>query len=81
MRKPSVEIHVREYGMIKGTNSSVGLRTRVIINYPEGFSRIHNFDYQTEAISFIEEKFGKHREGKFDYVNLFKKYGNAGYRW
>lgn len=81
MRKPSVEIHVKQYAKVKNTGNIIGLETRVIINYPKGNSTIHNFDYQKQAQAFVREKFGEFREGNFEYVNLFKKYGNKGYKW
>lgn len=78
---PSVEIHVKGYGKIKGTERIIGLETRVIINHPKGNSTIHNFDFQHQARSYINEVFGDFREGRFTYVNLFKKYGDRGYKW
>ena len=78
---PAVEVHVKGYGRIKGTERIIGLETRIIINWARGNSTIHNFDFQHQAIKFVKEKFGEFRDGRFTYVNLFNKYGDRGYKW
>lgn len=80
-RVPSVEIHVKQYGQVRQTGETIGLQTRVIINNPIGNSEVHNFDFQKQATAYIKERFGEFRDGGFEYVNLFTKYGNRGYKW
>lgn len=81
MRLPSVEVHVKSYARIRGSGRVIGLRTRIIINQPRGNSEIHDFEYQHEAQKFVKDTFGDFREGRFEYVNLWKKYGDKGYKW
>ena len=80
-RLPSVEVYVKQYGIIKQTKQVIGLQTRIIINNPSGNSTVHNFDFQKQAIEFIREKFGDFMNGKYEYINLWNKYGKTGYRW
>ena len=80
-RKPSVEVHVKSYARVKQTGDVIGLQTRVIINNPIGNSEIHNFDFQQQAINYIKDRYGEYKDGNFEYVNLWTKYGKKGYKW
>ena len=80
-RKIEIEVHIKNYGVIKGTTRPIGLETRLIIIHPRGNSEIKNFDYHHQAHKYIKETYGELKDGKFNYVNLFKKYGNRGYKW
>ena len=80
-KKPSIEIHVKSYAQSRGTKDMIGLRTRVIVNHPQGNSTIHDFEYLSEARAFIFENYGTYKAGGYDYVNHFTKYGDKGYQW
>lgn len=81
MQVPTVEVHVKQYAKVRGSERIIGLRTRIIINHPIGNSEINDFEYQHEAKKFIFERFGDIREGKFKYISNFSKYGDKGYKW
>lgn len=80
-RLPSVEVHVKNYARVKNSGNVIGLQTRIIINNPMGNSEVFNFEYQMQAINFVKERFGEFKEGNFEYINLFSKYGDKGYKW
>ena len=81
IRLPSAEVHVKAYAQNIQTGNTLGLQTRVIINNPKGNSEVKNFEYQLQALKYIKERFGEFKDGNFEYINLFEKYGNRGYKW
>ena len=81
-----IEIHTKEYGITKSKDKnkngkSIGLQTRLIIAPPQGALIIKNFDYQLEAVKYLKEKYGNIKDGKYQIVSNYKKYGDRGYRW
>lgn len=81
MRKPLVEIHVKGYGKIKGTERIIGLTTRLLIHMPKGNTEIFNFDYNYQARKYLEDRFGKLEEKNYEVVSNWAKYGKAGFKW
>lgn len=81
MKKPTVEVHVKQYAKVRGSGRIIGLRTRIIINYPIGNSEINDFEYLHEAKEFVKKRFGDIREGNFTYISNWSKYGDKGYKW
>ena len=80
-RVPSVEVHVKNYARVKNSGNVIGLQTRITINNPKGNSEVFNFEFQKQAQAFVKKRFGDFKEGNFEYVNLFSKYGDKGYKW
>lgn len=81
MEKVKIEVHIKGYGVIKGTSRSIGLETRLIIVLPSGQRERKDFDFHHQAYKYIKDTYGELKDNRFTYVNLFKRYGIVGYKW
>ena len=81
-----VEIHTKEYGKAKSKDplkdgKIIGLETRLIIKPQIGARIIKNFDYQIQAIKYLDERFGNLKDEKYIIDSNYKLYGERGFRW
>jgi len=84
-----VEFHTKNYARTKSKDPEkdgklIGLETRVIIHPVQGENKpkeIHDFDFQKQAKAFLVERFGELKDGKYQMANLYKMYGERGYKW
>jgi hypothetical protein len=84
----NIEIHVKQYGITRSKEPAkdgkhIGLETRLIVHPPKGAMKILDFDYNYQAIEYINDTYGGTKNiGKtYHILSNFQLYGNKGYEW